>query len=74
MRDKEPKSIKNIDHNIIVNLNPTERTLCVLVLSKDSLGGVYYFDRQIKEKPPIFLQKYTNIGSDDIIQQDSETN
>ena len=73
MRDEEPKTIRNIDQNIIVNLNPTEGTLCVLVLSKNCLGGIYYFDRQCRKKLPLFSQKYTNIGSEEIIQQDSET-
>ena len=44
MRDEEMKTIKNIDHNLIVNIQPNEGIHWALVISRDRFGGLYYFD------------------------------
>ena len=72
MRDQTPDSINDNNSNIIVNLHPTEGTHWVLVIRREG-GPVYYFDSFGVETPPLFLEEYVNLGSDERIQQYDES-
>ena len=87
MRDQTPDSIGEagspmVKHgrspisepnfNIIVNLHPTEGTHWVLVIRREG-GPVYYFDSFGVETPPLFLEEYVDLGSDERIQQYDES-
>ena len=43
MRDENPKTIRELNFNIIVNLHPTGGTHWILVIRRED-GHVYYFD------------------------------
>ena len=72
MRDQTPDSINDNNSNIIVNLHPTEGTHWVLVIRREG-GPVYYFDSFGVETPPLFLEEYVNLGSNERIQQYDES-
>ena len=79
MRDETPDSIRETaspigepNFNIIVNLHPTDGTDWVLVIRREG-GPVYYFDRFGVETPPLFLEEYVDLGSNEIIQQSDES-
>ena len=72
MRDQTPDSIRNPNFNIIVNLHPTEGTHWVLVIRREG-GPVYYFDSFGVETPPLFLEEYVDLGSNERIQQYDES-
>ena len=87
MRDQTPDSIRDHNFNIIVNLHPTEGTHWVLVIRREDTrsgwgtktegpsteGPVYYFDSFGVETPPLFLEKYVDLGSNEKIQQNDES-
>ena len=58
--------------NIIVNLHPTDGTHWVLVIRKEG-GPVYYCDSFGVETPPLFLEEYVDLGSNERIQQYDES-
>ena len=79
MRDETPDSIRETaspngepNFNIIVNLHPTEGTHWVLVIRREG-GPVYYFDSFGVETPPLFLEEYVDLGSNERIQQYDES-
>ena len=72
MRDHTPNNISEPNSNIIVNLHPTEGTHWVLVIRREG-GPVYYFDSFGIETPPLFLEEYVNLGSNERIQQYDES-
>ena len=86
MRDETPDSILETaspiceagsliiepNSNIIVNLHPTEGTHWVLVIRREG-GPVYYFDSFGVETPPLFLEEYVDLGTNESIQQYDES-
>ena len=72
MRDQTPDSIRYPNFNIIVNLHPTEGTHWVLVIRREG-GPTYYFDSFGVETPPLFLEEYVDLGSNERIQQYDES-
>ena len=72
MRDDKPEMVSEPNSNIIVNLHPTERTHWVLVIRREG-GPVYYFDSFGVETPPLFLEEYVDLGSNEKIQQYDES-
>ena len=72
MRDETPDNIFDNNFNIIVNLYPTDGTHWVLVIRKEG-GPVYYFDSFGVETPPLFLEEYVDLGSNERIQQYDES-
>ena len=72
MRDRTPNNVSEPNSNIIVNLHPTEGTHWVLVIRREG-GPVYYFDSFGIETPPLFLEEYVNLGSNERIQQYDES-
>ena len=67
MRDEKPEIINENNFNIIVNLHPTDGTHWVLVIRRGG-GKVYYFT------PPLFLEEYVDLGSNEKLQQYDESN
>ena len=72
MRDDKPEMVSEPNSNIIVNLHPTEGTHWVLVIRRED-GPVYYFDSFGVETPPLFLEEYVDLGSNERIQQYDES-
>ena len=79
MRDQSPKTIREPasqiyepNFNIIVNLHQTEGTHWVLVIRREG-GPVYYFDSFGVETPPLFLEEYVDLGSNERKQQYDES-
>ena len=72
MRDETPDSIREPNFNIIVNLHPNEGTHWVFVIRREG-GPVYYFDSFGVETPPLFLEEYVDLGSNERIQQYDES-
>ena len=79
MRDETPDNICEAgsliiepNFNIINNLHPTEGTHWVLVIRREG-GPVYYFDSFGVETPPLFLEEYVALGSNERIQQYDES-
>ena len=72
MRDEILNMISEHNLNIIVNLHPTDGTHWVLVIRRDG-GPVYYFDSFDVETPPLFLEEYVDLGSNERIQQYDES-
>ena len=79
MRDETPDNIceagsliNEPNFNINVNLHPTEDTHWVLVIRREG-GPVYYFDSFGVETPPLFLEEYVDLGSNERIQQYDES-
>ena len=72
MRDQSPKTICEPNSNIIVNLQPTDVTQWVLIKRRES-GPTYYFDNFGVETPPLFLEEYFDLGSNERIQQYDES-
>ena len=68
MRDKNPDNTSEPNVNIIVNLHPTDGTHWVLVIRRES-GPTHYFDSFGIETPPLFLEEYVDLGSNERIQQ-----
>ena len=69
----DPQSgFANPNFNIIVNLHPTDGTHWVLVRRREG-GPVYYFDSFGVETPPLFLEEYVDLGSNERIQQYDES-
>ena len=62
----------NPNFNIIVNLHPTDGTHWVLVIRRED-GPTYYFDSYGVETPPLFLEEYVDLGSNERIQQYDES-
>ena len=79
MRDETPDSIRETaspigepNFNIIVSLHPIEVSHWVLVIRREG-GPVYYFDSFGVETPPLFLEEYVDLGSNERIQQYDES-
>ena len=72
MRDENPKTIRELNFNIIVNLHPTNGTHWVLVIRREG-GPVYYFDSFGVETPTLSLEEYVDLGSNERIQQYDES-
>ena len=72
MRDDKPEMVSEPNSNIIVNLHPTEGTHWVLVIRREG-GPIYYFDSFGVETPPLFLEEYVDLGSNEKIQQYDES-
>ena len=72
MRDDKPEMVSEPNSNIIVNLHPTEGTHWVLVIRREG-GPTYYFDSFGVETPPLFLEEYVDLGSNERIQQYDES-
>ena len=72
MRDGKPDNIIDNNFNINVNLDPTDGTQWVLVIRR---GGAkfYYFDSFGVETPPLFLEEYVDLGSNERIQDYDES-
>ena len=68
MRVESPDSIHEPNFNIFVNLHPTDGTHWVLVIRREG-GPVYYFDSFGVETPPLILEGYVDLGSNDRIKQ-----
>ena len=68
MRDETPDNINDNNFNIIVNLYPTDGTHWVLAIRREG-GPTYYFDSFGVETPPLFLEEYVDLGSNERIQQ-----
>ena len=65
-RDENPKTIRELNFDIFVNLHPTDGTHCVSVIRREG-GPVFYFDSFGVETPPLFLEKYVDLGSNERI-------
>ena len=72
MRDDKAEMVSEPNSNIIVNLNPTEDTHWVLVIRRED-GPTYYRDSFGVETPPLFLEEYVDLGSNERIQQYDES-
>ena len=72
MRDENPKSIRELNFNFIVNLHPTDGTHRVLVIRRQD-GPTYYFDSFGVENPSFFLEEHVDLGSNERIQQYDES-
>ena len=72
MRDQTPDSIRDPNFNIILNLHPTEGTHWVLGIRREG-GPTYYFDTFGVETPPLCLEEYVDLGSNEKIQQYDES-
>ena len=72
MRDQTPDNTSEPNANIIVNLRPTDGTHWVLVIRREG-GPVYYYDSFGVETPPLFLEEYVDLGSNERIQQNDES-
>ena len=72
MRDEKPDNINDNNFNIIVNLHPTDGTHWVLVIRRGG-GKVYYFDSFGVETPPLFLEEYVYLESNERIQEYDES-
>ena len=72
MRDQTPDSIRDPNFNNFVNLHPTEDTHWVLVIRREG-GPTYYLDSFGVETPPLFLEEYVDLGSNEKIQQYDES-
>ena len=72
MRGEIPDKIYDNNFNIIVNLYPTDGTHWVLVIRREG-GPVHYIDSFGVETPPLFLEEYVDLGSNERIQQYDES-
>ena len=72
MRDEILNMISEHNFNIIVNLHPIDGAHWVLVIRRDG-GPVYYFDSFGVETPPLLLEEYVDLGSNERIQQYDES-
>ena len=68
MRDDKLDSTSETNFNTILNLHPTDGTHWVLVIRRED-GPTYYFDSFGVETPPLFLEEYVDLGSNERIQQ-----
>ena len=62
----------NPNFNIIVNIHPTEGTHWVLVIRREG-GPVYYFESFGVETPPLFLEEFVDLSSNERIEQYDES-
>ena len=53
-------------------MKPASTLLLILVIRREG-GPVYYFDSFAVETPPLFLEEYTDLGSNERIQQYDES-
>ena len=79
MRDENPKTIRELNFNFIVNLHPTDGTHWVLIIrredgrmAKHGQIPIYYFDSFGVETTSLFLKEYVDLGSNERIQQYDE--
>ena len=71
MRDQTPDNINDFDFNIIVNLHPTDGAHRVLVIRSRG-GKVYYIESFGVGTPPLFLEEYVDLGSNEKLQEYDE--
>ena len=64
MRDAKPEMINENNFNIIVNLRPTDGFHRVLFISRRA-GRHFYFDSFDVETPPLFLEEYVDLASNE---------
>ena len=64
MRDQTPENTSEPNVNIFANLNPTDGTNWVLVIRREG-RPVDYFDSFGVETPPLFLEEYVDLGSNE---------
>ena len=64
MRDQTPDNTSKTNSNIIVNVHPTEGTHWGLVIRREG-GPVYYFASFGVGTPPLFLEEYVDLGSNE---------
>ena len=70
----DPRSgFGNPDVNIILNLHPTDGTHWILVIRRGEGGSVYYFVGFVVEAPPLVLEEYVKLGSNERLQQNDES-
>ena len=72
MRDDKPEMVSEPNSNIIVNLHPTKGTHCVLVIRREG-GPTFYFDSFGVETPPLILEEFVDLGSNERIKQYDES-
>ena len=72
MTHHKPDSVANPEFNIILNVYPTDGTHWILVIRRED-GPVYYFDSFGIETPPLFVEKYVDLGSKEKIQENEES-
>ena len=72
VRDEKPDNINDNNFNIIVILHPTDGTHWVLVIRWRD-GKIYYFNSFGVETPPLFLEEYVDLGSNERIQESDES-
>ena len=71
MGDQKPDSIKDPNLNITLNLHPNDGTHCVLVIRREG-GPIYYSDSLGVETPPLVLEGYVDLGSDEKVREYDE--
>ena len=72
MRDEEPELITENNFNIINNLHPTDGTHWVLLIRRRA-GKVYYSDSFGVGTPPLLLEEYVDLASNERIQEYNES-
>ena len=72
MRDQTPFTNNDNKFNLFVNLHPTDGTRWVLVIRKKR-GRTHYFDSFGVETPPLLLEDYVDLGSDERLQEKNES-
>ena len=72
MRNQTLDIISDSDFNIIVNLHPADGTHWLLFIRREG-GVVFYFDSFGVVTPPVFIEEYVDLGSDDKTQQNDES-
>ena len=72
MRDQTLDNTSEPNFDIIVNLHPTDGTHWVLLIRREG-GPVYYFYSFGVESPPLYLEEYVDLGSNERIQQYDES-
>ena len=72
MTDDKPEMVSEPNSYIIVNLHPSEGIHWVLVIRRENCP-MYYFDSFGVKTPPLFLEEYVDLGSNERIQQYDES-
>ena len=72
MRDQKPDNTSEPNFNININLHTTNGTNWDLFIRREG-GPLYYVDSFGVGTPPLFLEVYVDLGSDERIQQYDES-
>ena len=72
MRNQTQETIDETNFNFFVNLHRTDGTHWVLVVRWEGVEA-YYFDNFGVETPPLRLEEYIDLGSDERIQKYDES-